>query len=206
MTPKQILDSFSETLMRDERILSAQERALVSTLLQHAKAATSRKSGDAGSGPRGHCVGNVEKPLRNALSQCLAEASSSASWRAAHSATGSRAHRGADLHAVPSAWQPAAARTPVPPQGTATTAVRWPASNRQSPLSPPRKSRNRRERRCETPRWFHLRRSRNRPGPLYGAPREPHPPTASPVPRSSRKRVQPWPIARPFAGAMCGSG
>ena len=42
MTPKQILDSFSETLMRDERILSAQERALVATLLQHAKAATSQ--------------------------------------------------------------------------------------------------------------------------------------------------------------------
>jgi SM-20-related protein len=40
MTPKQILDSFSETLMRDERILSTQERALVATLLQHAKAAT----------------------------------------------------------------------------------------------------------------------------------------------------------------------
>lgn len=40
MTPKQILDSFSETLMRDNRILSAQEHALVSTLLQHAKAAS----------------------------------------------------------------------------------------------------------------------------------------------------------------------
>ena len=40
MTPKQILDSFSETLMRDERILSAQERALVATLLQHAKTAS----------------------------------------------------------------------------------------------------------------------------------------------------------------------
>jgi SM-20-related protein len=40
MTPKQILDSFSETLMRDERILSAPERALVATLLQHAKSAT----------------------------------------------------------------------------------------------------------------------------------------------------------------------
>ncbi len=39
MTPKQILDSFSETLVRDERILSAQERALVATLLHHAKAA-----------------------------------------------------------------------------------------------------------------------------------------------------------------------
>jgi len=40
MTPKQILDSFSEILMRDERILSSQERSLVATLLQHAKAAT----------------------------------------------------------------------------------------------------------------------------------------------------------------------
>lgn len=39
MTPKQILDSFSETLMLDERILSAQERALVANLLQHAKTA-----------------------------------------------------------------------------------------------------------------------------------------------------------------------
>jgi len=39
MTPKQILDSFSETLIQDERILSAAERALVRTLLQHAEAA-----------------------------------------------------------------------------------------------------------------------------------------------------------------------
>ena len=37
MTPKQILDSFSETLVRDDRILSAQERSLITTLLQHAK-------------------------------------------------------------------------------------------------------------------------------------------------------------------------
>jgi Rps23 Pro-64 3,4-dihydroxylase Tpa1-like proline 4-hydroxylase len=40
MTSKQILDSFSETLVRDERILSAQERALVATLLRHAKTAS----------------------------------------------------------------------------------------------------------------------------------------------------------------------
>ena len=43
MTPKQILDSFSETLVRDERILSPQERALVATLLQHAKTAATEK-------------------------------------------------------------------------------------------------------------------------------------------------------------------
>jgi SM-20-related protein len=39
MTPKQILDSFSETLMQDERILSAPERALLTSLLQHARSA-----------------------------------------------------------------------------------------------------------------------------------------------------------------------
>src|ERR1700756_3018990 len=47
MTPKQILDSFSETLMRDERILSPQERALIANLLQHAKTA-------AGTDPETH--------------------------------------------------------------------------------------------------------------------------------------------------------
>ncbi len=41
MTPKQILDSFSETLMRDDRILSAPERALLSAIVQHAKVASS---------------------------------------------------------------------------------------------------------------------------------------------------------------------
>ena len=40
MKPKQILDSFSETLIRDERILSAQERALIAGLLHHAKSAS----------------------------------------------------------------------------------------------------------------------------------------------------------------------
>ena len=40
MTPKQILDSFSETLMQDERILSTQERALLRNLLHHAKSAS----------------------------------------------------------------------------------------------------------------------------------------------------------------------
>lgn len=40
MTPKQILDSFSETLMRDDRILSAPERALLSAIVQHTKVAS----------------------------------------------------------------------------------------------------------------------------------------------------------------------
>ena len=40
MTPKQILDSFSETLVQDDRILSAPERALIVGLVHHAKTAT----------------------------------------------------------------------------------------------------------------------------------------------------------------------
>ena len=39
MTPKQILDSFSDTLMHDERILSARERELLNNLLRHAETA-----------------------------------------------------------------------------------------------------------------------------------------------------------------------
>jgi SM-20-related protein len=41
MTAKQILDAFSETLMRDERILSPRERELLMSLLQNSKAVSS---------------------------------------------------------------------------------------------------------------------------------------------------------------------
>ena len=41
MTSKQILDAFSETLMRDERILSPRERELLMSLLQNARDASS---------------------------------------------------------------------------------------------------------------------------------------------------------------------
>jgi SM-20-related protein len=41
MTPKQILDSFSETLLKDERILSEQEHALLTAIIQHANTASS---------------------------------------------------------------------------------------------------------------------------------------------------------------------
>jgi SM-20-related protein len=45
MTAKQILDSFSETLMQDERILSPQERELLTSLLQNSRAVSSSDSG-----------------------------------------------------------------------------------------------------------------------------------------------------------------
>jgi SM-20-related protein len=42
MTPKEILDSFSETLMQDERIVSPQERSLLAALLHHANIPSGR--------------------------------------------------------------------------------------------------------------------------------------------------------------------
>ena len=56
MTPKQILDSFSETLMQDERILSAQERALVGDHPAACQDGKRRQPGDAGSGEGRDCV------------------------------------------------------------------------------------------------------------------------------------------------------
>src|ERR1700693_3921600 len=41
MTAKQILDTFSETLMQDERILSPRERELLMSLLQNSRAVSS---------------------------------------------------------------------------------------------------------------------------------------------------------------------
>jgi Rps23 Pro-64 3,4-dihydroxylase Tpa1-like proline 4-hydroxylase len=64
MTPKQILDSFSETLMRDERILSAQERTLLTNLLQHAKAA-------AGANPEMHEA--VRSVIASAIGETVAQ-------------------------------------------------------------------------------------------------------------------------------------
>ena len=64
MTPKQILDSFSTTLMQDERILSAQERNLVSSLLQHARTA-------AGEDPNLHAA--VQKVVAAAVGETVAQ-------------------------------------------------------------------------------------------------------------------------------------
>jgi SM-20-related protein len=64
MTPKQILDSFSATLMQDERILSAQERALVANVLQHAKTA-------AGANPEMHQA--VRMVIASAIGETVAQ-------------------------------------------------------------------------------------------------------------------------------------
>ena len=56
MTAKQILDSFSETLMRDERILSPQERELLMSLLQNSRAVSSSDPTDSVGCNRSHCA------------------------------------------------------------------------------------------------------------------------------------------------------
>jgi SM-20-related protein len=61
MTPKQILDSFSETLIQDERILSVRERSLVLSALQHARSASngSPENGTAVSAIIAAAIGEV---------------------------------------------------------------------------------------------------------------------------------------------------
>jgi SM-20-related protein len=64
MTPKQILDSFSDTLMNDERILSARERELLANLLRHAEAAADEHSEN----PRG-----VRAVIASAVGETVAQ-------------------------------------------------------------------------------------------------------------------------------------
>lgn len=64
MTPKQILDSFSETLIQDERILSPQERALLTSLLQNAKAASNAN-------PETHAA--VNRVIASAVGETVAQ-------------------------------------------------------------------------------------------------------------------------------------
>jgi Rps23 Pro-64 3,4-dihydroxylase Tpa1-like proline 4-hydroxylase len=64
MTPKQILDSFSETLMQDDRILSARERALLRNVLHHAKSA-------AGDKPEVHAA--VNATMASAIGETVAQ-------------------------------------------------------------------------------------------------------------------------------------
>ena len=61
MTPKQILDSFSETLTADDRILSEQERALLTSIVQHAHhaSATSPQLQEAARGVINSAVGEI---------------------------------------------------------------------------------------------------------------------------------------------------
>ena len=64
MTPKQVLDSFSQTLLQDERILSPQERALLSAIVQHA---------NAGSGANQHLREAVRGVIASSVGEVVAQ-------------------------------------------------------------------------------------------------------------------------------------
>jgi len=59
MTSKEILHSFSETLLQDERILSPRERELLSNLLQHARSNSANRSNETVSEVIAHAVGET---------------------------------------------------------------------------------------------------------------------------------------------------
>lgn len=64
MTPKQVLDSFSQSLLQDERILSPQERALLSAIVQHA---------NAGSGANQHLREAVRGVIASSVGEVVAQ-------------------------------------------------------------------------------------------------------------------------------------
>lgn len=64
MTPKQILDSFSETLLQDERILSPQERQLLIKVLSHARDV---------SGGNGETQDAVQRVIATAVGETVAQ-------------------------------------------------------------------------------------------------------------------------------------
>jgi len=59
MTAKEILHSFSETLLQDERILSPRERELLSNLLQHARSRSADRSNETVSEVIAHALGET---------------------------------------------------------------------------------------------------------------------------------------------------
>ena len=73
MTSKEILDSFSTTLMQDERILSTQERALLTTLLQHTKTNAGRCNRETQDAVRAVIAGAVGETVAHRAFSVLGE-------------------------------------------------------------------------------------------------------------------------------------
>ena len=186
MTPKQILDSFSETLMRDERILSAPERALVATLLQHAKAATTAnpETQEAVRAVIASAVGEtVAQRAFAVLGGSIVDRILQSSALPNGEATSVRPP---DIYASPKTpGEPQPPGTPVPPpkepQPPAVRMARTPIVN--SPLVPPPKEPQPPGAPLRDTPVFHRRRNRNRPGLLCGG-RSSHNRRPPPVPRS----------------------
>jgi len=127
MTPKQILDSFSETLVRDERILSAAERALVATLLQHAKAATGENQ-------------ELQEAVREVIASAIGETVAQRAFAVLGGSIVERILEGGSLPLADSAEERSAevyAREPQPPSGPGPH-VKAPPKAPQPPGSPMR--------------------------------------------------------------------
>jgi SM-20-related protein len=132
MTPKEILDSFSTTLMQDDRILSTQERALLTTLLQHARltAGRNRETREAVraviAGAVGETVAHrafsvlganiVEQILENSPLSTDSNDAQTAESRAAGSQTSTRVTLGPKPPQPPNQPQPPGVRAPIPGQ------------------------------------------------------------------------------------------
>jgi len=127
MTPKQILDSFSETLVRDERILSAPERALVTTLLQHAWAATGENH-------------EIQEAVRTVIASAIGETVAQRAFAVLGGSIVERILQGGSLPLSDAAGERAAeiyAREPQPPSGPGPH-VKAPPKPPQPPSSPMR--------------------------------------------------------------------
>jgi SM-20-related protein len=177
MTPKQILDSFSETLMRDNRILSAPERALVATLLQHAKAASDQSP-------------ETQEAVRAVIASAVGE---TVAQRAFAVLGGSIVERIVENSALPLGEPLRAMPEPQPPSGQPGPGVRAPHKEphrpvRDTPLPPSPK---------EPQPPSHgpgpgVRAPHKQPQPPnapMGSPGEPQPPSHGPGPHGVRTTV-----------------
>lgn len=143
MTAKMILDAFSETLMQDERILSARERELLSNLLQNSKAVCGNRP-------------EIQSAVTDAVARSVGETVAQRAFTVlggsiverilASSATRNQTEEGITSATVfggpptsvpqpPSGPQPAA--VPQPPSGPSPMTVPQPPSSTPRPLTVP---------------------------------------------------------------------
>src|ERR1700722_11339805 len=102
MTSKQILDAFSESLMRDERILSARERDLLMSLVQNAR-------NESSSNPE------IQSAVNSTIARSVGETVAQRAFALLGSSIGEQMvpHKGVCEGALPRGW-PAVNKSPGP--------------------------------------------------------------------------------------------
>ena len=138
MTPKQILDSFSATFMQDERILSPQERELLSKILSYARdsAGESAETRDAVQKIIASAVGETVaqrafSALGTSIVERILETSALSQGESAETLTAKKAPR---KTSTPS---PELRSTPVSPSPSPSPGPQGPQSNPVRPLDAP---------------------------------------------------------------------